>query len=443
MSQLKSGYTHKLNDKRIENGWAMFDWANSSYALVITAAIFPIYFNAVIDDEFMFLGMKMLDSALFSYTISFAYFITMLALPVLSGIADYGGKRMFFMKIFTTLGSIACLTLFFFKGMSTLYLGLICFVLAIIGFEMGKVFYNSFLPIIVSKDQLDRVSAKGFSYGYVGSVILLIFNLIVIQKPEWFGISDKGLATRLAFITVGLWWIGFAQVAFNRLPKDPKNAPTENLVSKGFEELKKVFGQVKQFPNIKRFLLAFLFYMAGSQTVIMLASTFASGELKFEASELIVIILILQLVGILGAFLFSKLSGVKGNIFTLIVILTIWIGICVSGYLVQSKSMFYVIAAFVGLVMGGIQSMSRSTYSKLIPEDTTDTTSYFSFYDVLEKAAIVGGTFSFGFVNLISGGMRNSILLLALYFVIGLIILWGVKMSVNRLNPEKISSSNT
>ncbi len=434
MSRPKSGYTHQLNDKRIENGWAMFDWANSSYALVITAAIFPIYFNAVIDDEFIFMGMKMLDSALFSYTISFAYFITMLALPVLSGIADYGGKRMFFMKIFTTLGSLACLTLFLFKGMDTLYLGLICFILAIIGFEMGKVFYNSFLPIIVSKDQLDRVSAKGFSYGYVGSVILLIFNLMVIQKPEWFGISDVGFATRLAFITVGLWWLGFAQVSFSRLPKDPKDAPTDNLVSKGFEELKKVFGQVKQFKNIKRFLLAFFFYMAGSQTVIMLASTFASGELKFEASELIVIILILQLVGILGAFLFSKLSGVKGNIFTLIVILTIWIGICVSGYLVQSKSTFYIIAAFVGLVMGGIQSMSRSTYSKLIPEDTEDTTSYFSFYDVLEKAAIVGGTFSFGFVNLISGGMRNSILLLALYFVVGLIILWGVKMSTNRLN---------
>ena len=297
MSKPKSGYTHKLNDKRIENGWAMFDWANSSYALVITTAIFPIYFNEVVDKEFVFLGVNMLNTALFSYTISLAYLITMLALPVLSGIADYGGKRMFFMKIFTAIGGLSCIGLFFFNGMGTLWLGLVLFMLAIIGFEMGKVFYNSFLPIIVTEDQLDRVSAKGFSFGYIGSVILLVFNLMMIQKPEWFGISSVGFATKLAFVSVGIWWIGFAQVAFSRLPNDPKNAPTDNLLSKGFHELKKVFGQVQQFANIKRFLLAFLFYMAGSQTVILLASTFAKGELGFETTELIKLILLFQILG--------------------------------------------------------------------------------------------------------------------------------------------------
>ena len=430
------------NDPKTINAWAMFDWANSSYALVITTAIFPLYFNATVDESFTFLGLPMTNTALFSYSISFAYILIALSLPILSGIADYGGKKLSFMKFFTTLGSLACISLFFFTGMHNLWLGVLGFILAIIGFAGGQVFYNSYLPEIASEDKLDNVSAKGFAYGYVGSVILLIINLVIIQKPTWFGLdkivemgptwlfgdSAATLAVRLAFIMVGLWWIGFAQISFRRLPDNQNNKPLDNILSKGYDELKSVWNAIQQQVNTKRFLLSFFCYSAGVQTTIYLASTFATDELKFDGTELIIVVLILQIVAIGGAYLFAKMSGIWGNKITLIIILFIWIGVCLSGYFVQTKTGFYAVAAAVGLVMGGVQSLSRSTYSKLIPLNTSETASYFSFYDVLEKTAIVLGTFVFGFVDQALGGMRNSMLALTIFFILGIVILFTVKM---------------
>ncbi len=434
--------TTPINDPKIINGWAMFDWANSAYALVITTAIFPLYFNSTVDESFTFLGIPMTNTALFSYSISFAYIVIALSLPILSGIADYGGKKLSFMKIFTTLGSIACISLFFFTSMANLWLGVLGFVLAIIGFAGGQVFYNSYLPEIASEDQLDRVSAKGFAYGYVGSVLLLITNLIIIQKPTWFGLDQlvemgpawlvgdnaTTLAVRLAFIMVGCWWLGFAQISFKRLPDNENDNPMDNIMSKGYQELKKVWNAVQQQTSTKRFLLSFFCYSAGVQTTIYLASTFATDELGFDGTQLIIVVLILQVVAIGGAYLFAKTSSMWGNKNTLIGILLIWIGVCLSGYFVQGQTAFYAVAAAVGLVMGGVQSLSRSTYSKLIPQNTKDTASYFSFYDVLEKAAIVIGTFVFGFTDQLLGGMRNSMLALTIFFILGIIILFTVKV---------------
>ena len=424
----------QLNNKRIINAWAMFDWANSSYALVIAVAIFPLYFNTIIEDGvFNFLGIPVTKTSLFSYSLTFAYIIIALALPILSGIADYGGKKMGFMKFFTSMGAIACISLIFFKA-DTLFLGVFGFVFATVGFAGGQIFYNSFLPLIVTEDQFDRVSAKGFAYGYIGSVLLLIVNLLMIQKHEWFGFSSEEWPIRISFVMVGLWWIGFAQITFNRLPKDTKQKITTTLLTKGYEELMKVWRIVKSQKNIKRFLFSFFFYSAGVQTVLFLASTFATDELKFGATDLIILILILQLVAIGGAYLFATLSDWKGNKISIITMLSIWISICVLAYFVTEKIQFYAIAALVGLVMGGIQSVSRSTYSKLIPPNTKDTASFFSFYDVLEKVAIVLGTFSFGFIDQMMGGMRNSILALILYFVIGLLVLFFVQVK-----PAKIA----
>ena len=424
----------ELNDKRIINGWAIFDWANSAYALVITVAIFPIYFNSIVDDTINILGVEVTDSALFSYSISLAYILIAIALPLLSGMADYGGQRMRFMRFFTMMGGLACISLFFFEDEfffqngAPLAIGITGFIIATIGFAGGLVFYNSYLPIIVTEDRYDYVSAKGYSYGYVGSVLLLIVNLVIIQNPDWFGIKSVGLATRLAFVMVGVWWIGFSQITFKRLPKDKKNGFTGNLLSKGYEELKKVWNNVKNQKNIKGFLFSFFFYSAGVQTVLFLASTFASDELKFEAGELILVVLILQLVALVGAYLFARISNLIGNKTSLIVMLVIWTLICLMAYFVQTKLEFYFVASGVGLVMGGIQSLSRSTYSKLIPENTKDTASYFSFYDVLEKLAVVLGTFSFGFIDQLTGSMRGSILALIVFFVIGLVVLLGIKI---------------
>lgn len=418
-----------LNDRKTINAWALFDWANSAFALVITVAIFPAYFTTVTPEIVSVLGIEMSNSTLFAYAISASYLIIALFSPLLSGIADSGGKKKLFLQFFTMIGSFGCISLYFYDFGSPVALGVIGFMLGMIGFAGGLVFYNSYLPEIVTEDRYDSVSARGFSFGYIGSVILLIINLVIIQKPQWFGIAEEGtFAARLSFLMVGIWWIGFSIIPFKFLPADPKNKPQSGLLSKGLSELKKVWREVKQRKNIKAFLFSFFCYSAGVQTVLYLASIFAEKELNFDAGKLIQVVLLLQLVAIVGAYLFAKVSKWIGNIASIAIMLLIWVGICVFAYFVQTQAQFYLVAASVGLVMGGIQSLSRSTYSKLIPEGTTDTTSFFSFYDVLEKVAIIVGTFSFGFIEQITGSMRISVLVLALFFILSLLILTRVKM---------------
>ncbi len=414
-----------VNDKRTIFGWAMFDWANSSYALVISVAVFPLYFNSVMGDSelFNFLGIPVTKTSLFSYSLSIAYLVIAVSLPMLTGIADYSGRRKTFMKFFTFMGALACMAMFLFDGRGTMYLGVFSFVFAVIGFEGGKTFYNSYLPLIASEDKYDDISAKGFTYGYIGSMILLILNLVMIQKYELFGFADSGWATRTVFITVGIWWLAFANFSFVRLPKDYKVNNIEGLLSKGFSEIKQVWNYVMEQHDIKFFLFSFFFYIAGVLTIIGLASTFAIDQLGFEASELIILILLLQFLGIVGAILFAKMSDWKGNKISIITMLFIWMGVCVAAYYVQEKMHFYVIAGFVGLVMGGIQSLSRSTYSKLIPEDAHNTASYFSFFDVTEKVAMVMGSLSFGIIDQLTGGMRNSIFALIFFFALGIIFI--------------------
>lgn len=418
----------KINDKRVINAWALFDWANSAFALVITAAIFPAYYVAVTDDVVNVMGLELSNSSLYAYAISASFLIIAICSPFLSGIADYGGRRKFFLKFFTILGAIACLSLYFFEGMEQIGIGTASFMLSMIGFAGSLVFYNSFLPDIVTEDRYDRVSALGFSLGYIGSVILLVFNLATIQYWEVLGFSGQGAATRFSFLTVGVWWLGFALIPFHILPSDAPQRARPDMLKRGFQELRKVFHSVRQAHNIRAFLLSFFFYSAGVQTVLYLAGTFAEKELGFGAAELIVTILLLQIVAIAGAYGFARLSEWKGNKLSLIVMLIIWTLICLSGYLIQVKGQFYGIAAAVGFVMGGIQSLSRSTYSKLLPKNLKDNASYFSFYDVLEKVAIIIGTFTFGFIDQVTGSMRLSLLVLSGFFLVGLLILLSVKI---------------
>lgn len=421
-----------LHDQpRVLNAWAMFDWANSAFALVITVAIFPEYFNAVADDTLSLLGTTVSDTALFAYLISTSYLLIALFSPYLSGLADAGGRRLFFLKIFTTVGALSCLCLFFFTGMDTLWVGIVCFMLSMIGFAGGLVFYNSFLPLIASEKQYDRVSARGFALGFLGSVILLVFNLLMIQQPEWFGLpAESNLPVRITFVTVGLWWLGFAQIPFRRLPPDSRQSiDFARLRRRGWEQIREVAAAVMERIHIKRFLLGFFFLSAGVQTILFLASTFATAELNFATSELIQLILLLQILGIVGAYAFSFASERLGNKTALLIILSIWLVICVSGYFVESKSAFYGIAAGVGFLMGGTQALSRSTYAKLIPE-AQDSTSFYSFYDVLEKTAIVVGTASFGLLDNLTGSMRLSLLLLAVFFVVALLFIGRFRVSM-------------
>lgn len=415
-----------INDKKTIRAWAFFDWANSAYMLVISTAVFPIYFSSVTPDRVMIFGGSITKTALYSFAVSFSYILVAITSPLLSGIADYGGKRLLFLKIFTTVGAISCMALFLFKDADWVWFGTAAFIIASLGFAGGIVFYNSYLPLIATEDRYDTVSAKGYAYGYVGSVILLVVILAMIQKPEWFNISKDGLAPRIGFLMVGMWWLGFAQITFRKMPADKKGKLPDGIVKKGFNEMKKVFHFIKGEKNIRRFLMSFFFYTAGVNTVIYLATIFAEQELGFETAELILIVLILQLVAVIGAYLFAYVSKLKGNKFALGIQIIIWMLICFAAYYVTDKNLFYALAAMVGMVLGGIQSLSRSSYSKMLTDDIDDLSSFFSFYDVLYKLAVVAGTFIFGLVELLTNNMRYSVLSLAILFLIGFLILMSI-----------------
>lgn len=414
------------NNKRIIRAWTMYDWANSVYNLVITSTIFPIYYSKVTSspnsDIVNFLGFQFVNTSLYAYAISFSFLITALLSPLLSSIADYSGTKKGFMKTYTWMGAIACSLLFFFTG-ENIEFGIIMFVIASIGYSGSLVFYNAYLPEIASADKQDKVSARGFALGYIGSSILLIFNLMMILNPTWFGIEQSGLPARISFLTVGVWWIGFAAYSFYYLPKNVFNKkPKGHYLLNGYRELQIVWKQIKKLNRIKYYLFAFFFYTMGVQTVMYVAALFGEKELKLESGQLIMTILIIQFVGMAGAFLFAFLSKRSGNIRALIIAIIIWIGICIGAYYVYNVIQFYVIAFCVGMVMGGIQALSRSTYSKLLPE-TEDHTSFFSFFDVTEKIAIVLGTASYGLIEQLTGSMRNSIVALTSFFIIGLFLL--------------------
>lgn len=412
----------------------MFDWANSVYSLVITTAIFPIYYKAVAiengSDIVSFFGIAIQNSTLYTYALSFSFLVVAAILPLLSGIADVRGNKKTFMKIFVFTGSLACMGLYFFTDVSRLEWAIACSVFASIGYSGSLVFYDAFLPEIVTKDKYDITSAKGYSMGYYGSVILMMACLILIMNHEAFGfIGEKGEgnATRFSFLLVGLWWIGFSMIPFGILPSKTvtKNA-TGSIWTKGYEEIRKVWRSLEKLPELKKYLWAFFFYNMGVQSVMYLATIFGTDVLHLKSDDLIITVIVIQLVGAIGAWLFAKVSASLGNRSSLLIMIAIWIGICITAYFVMNAFQFYILAFVVGMVMGGIQSLSRATYSKLIPEATHDTASYFSFYDITYNLSIVVGTFSFGFISQMTGNMRNSALGLAVFFVVGMAILLRV-----------------
>jgi UMF1 family MFS transporter len=418
------------NDKKTIWAWCMFDWANQSYNMVITSTIFPAYFVAVTansknGDMVTFFGHKYVNTVLSTYILGLSYLIVVAMLPILTSIADYRGNKKTYLQLFTWIGSLACAGLYFFKPGSPLEIPMICFGLASIGYCGGFVFYNSYLPQIATLDQQDAVSAKGFIYGYVGSIVVQVVCFIIVLSPKTFGITDDFLPARISFLIVFFWWIGFSIIPFKLLPKGKPNAGSHNynILTGGFKELAKVFGNIKKMPLVKRFLSAFFFYSVGVQTIMLVAANFAAKELHMPEESLISIILIIQVVAVLGAMITSKSSAKYGNIPTLIGLVAIWTLLCSGVYFIANANQFYVAAVVVGLVMGGVQSLSRSTYSKYLPENIPDTASYFSFYDVTEKISIVVGLFCFGFVESLTHEMRDSALALDCFFAIGLLLL--------------------
>ena len=428
------------SSKKIQGAWAMYDWANSVYSLVITSTIFPVYYNSVTQgadgsDIVSFFGWEVINTVLYSYSISFSFLVIALLAPLLSGIADASGNKLNFMKFFVYLGSVSCISLFFFTG-ENLEFGILCSVLASIGFSGSIVFYNSYLPEIAKEEEFDLLSAKGFALGYIGSVILLVFNLLTIQHPEWFGMPAGSFAPRFSFLVTGLWWVGFAQIPFRVLPNNPyKKSIASGVFFKGYQEISAVFREVRHTPVTKLFLASFFFYSMGVQTVMYLAASFGDKELGLPGDQLILTVLIIQFVAIGGSYLFAFISRRVGNKVSLVTMVVIWMGICIAAYFVNNVNQFYSLAFVVGLVMGGIQSLSRSTYAKLIPTTTTDHASFFSFFDITEKMAIVLGTFTYGAIEQLTGSMRNSALFLVVFFVIGLVFLSRVALPKRKAAP--------
>ena len=418
--------------KKVVNGWAMYDWANSVYNLVITSTIFPVYFNAVTGDgndkttdKLVIWGYTFVNTSLYTYVLAFAFVIVAILSPILSSVADYRGNKKQFLRFFCTMGALACCSLYFFDK-DHITGGLISIIIACVGFWSSLVFYNSYLPEIAAPEDRDRISAKGFMMGYIGSVLLQLICFVFVLKPDLFGIT-VGKASQISFLLVGVWWIAFGWLAIGRLPsgKGVKGAHSKNLITQGYKELHKVWLELKTQHTLKRFLFSFFFYNMGVQTVMLAATIYGKETLKITDENLIISILIIQIVAIPGANLMARLASKRGNLNTLMVAVIIWIGGCIIGYNLPERQNipFYALAVIVGFVMGGIQSVSRSTYSKLMPV-THDTTSYFSFYDVTEKIAIVIGMFSFGYINELTGSLRNSVLALGIFFVIGFILLY-------------------
>lgn len=438
MGELKKG------SNKLLNAWAFYDWANSVYTLTIASTIFPIFYgtlNFIDDNKVHIFGLQLKNTALISFVTAFTFLVVAFTSPLLSGIADYVGNKKMFMRFFCYLGAFGCFGLYWFS-LDYIYLSLLFYFFGLLGYWGSLVFYNSYLPDIAFKEQQDKISAKGFSMGYLGSVTLLLLNLAMVMKPEWFGF-DIGtteaeynaasiLAMRTSFITVGLWWVLFSQYSFYHLPK---GIPTGNKIKRhvvfnGIRELKLVWKSLTHNLRLKRFLNAFFVYSMAVQTIMLVATYFGEQEINWgneseKTMGLIVSILIIQIVAVFGAVLTSRSSAKFGNINTLIGINMVWMSLCFYGYFVETPIQFYITASLVGFVMGGIQSLSRSTYSKFLPK-TADTTSYFSFFDVAEKIGIVIGMLIFGVIDQITGSMRNSILFLFIFFFIGIVLLFKV-----------------
>ncbi|UWX53968.1 MFS transporter [Maribacter litopenaei] len=427
--------------KKLLNAWAFYDWANSVYSLVISSAVFPIFYGALFRvaeiEKVSVFGGEIARAPLISYTTSLAFVCIAIITPIISGIADYLGNKKIFMQFFCYLGGLSCIGLNWFS-LENIYFGLLCYFFGLVGFWVSFAINNSYLPDVAYPEQQDAVSAKGFSLGYIGSVLLLLVNLAMVMKPELFGITTDAngvseiKAMKYSFVSVGIWWIIFAQYSFYFLPKGNKReGERTNVILNGFKELKMVWHQLGNQTRLKRYLGAFFVYSMAVQTVMLIATYFGEEEIGWgsdteRTTGLIVSILVIQIVAIFGASVTAWASKNFGNIKTLIAVNALRVAICVYAYFVITPMDFYIAAGCVGLVMGGIQALSRSTYSKFIPE-TKDTTSFFSFYDVAEKIGIIIGTFLYGFIAQFTGSMRNAIIFLGIFFLVGMLLLTRVK----------------
>lgn len=421
---------------KAQKGWVIFDCANSAYYLIINSTIFPALFAAMVPNGSFAFGTHIKSSeAMFQLAIGLSYLVIVFLSPILSGIADYGNRKKFFMKVFTLIGSGACFSLYLFNK-DRIELGVIAAAIAMIGYSGSIVFYNAFLPEIATTEEQDKLSARGFATGYLGSSILLILIVVASSFYKELGFNDTVEVFSLGFVAVGAWWILFSQYTFKHLPAEEKiKVSYKEVIKNGFKETKKVWTQIKSQELLHKFIITYFFISMGLQTLVLIAPLFALDNLGVKSSELIVVALIIQVTGIIGAMFFAWLSKKKGNFNALFFPLIIFVFICLSVVFVVNSTLFYVVGICLGFAMAGAQSLARSTYSKILPE-THDHASFFSFYDIAEKLATAIGMLMAATLSFVSNS-RNSILALSIIFMIAIFMLRKTQ-KIAKLNGTKI-----
>lgn len=417
------------NDRQSIFGWAMYDWANSAFQTTIIAAVFPIYYQRVVAAD---LPAAQATSR-FAWATTIAILIVAIVAPLLGAIADYAAIKKKLLAVFIAIGAGATAVMFWIER-GDWPLALVLFVIGNVGVAGSIVFYESLLPHLVSEDQLDRVSSAGYAIGYLGGGVLLAINLLMIQKPELFGIPNAGVATRLTFASVAVWWTLFSIPLFRHVPEPPRRLeadeqPAANVLLTGGRRLLETFHELRRYRPAFVMLLAFLLYNDGIQTMIRMATTYGS-EIGLPESAMITALLVTQFIGVPCAFLFGALAeriGAKTSVFAGLAVYAV---ITLLGYYMTTATHFFALATLVGMVQGGTQALSRSLFASMIPRHKSS--EFFAFFSVFERYAGVLGPAVFAWVVSRSGSGRSAILSVVVFFILGALILTFVDVEAGR-----------
>jgi UMF1 family MFS transporter len=438
LSKSPAAHHSDKNNPREIFGWKIYDWANSAFSTTIAGALYGPYLTeitqrAVGENGVVFnlgpLG-AITSKSFFPTCVSVAVFLQIFVLPILGSVADYSNLKKKLLAVFCYIGVAATCAMFFITG-NLYWLGGLLFIIANLAFGASLVLYNGFLNDITTEDQRDKVSSRGFAYGYLGGGLLLALNFLLVLNAAKLGI-DSYMAVRISLLSAGLWWGGFALITFARLKSRTaeKTLPAgKSYLTIGFSELGRTFRELARLRSTLRYLIGYLFFNDGIQTVISMASVFLSQELfiakgvETNQSFLLGIFLLVQFVAIFGALVFERLAYAIGTKYAILVSLVIWSGIVIYGYgFLQTTRDAWAMGALIGIVMGGSQALSRSLFSRMIPEGRE--ASFFGLYEVSERGTSWLGPLIFGIVVAITDSYRQALLSLIALFVIGTLILY-------------------
>jgi UMF1 family MFS transporter len=408
--------------RKVINAWCMYDWANSAFVTTIMAALFPPFYRALVIES----GLAgSTATAYWGYTTSIALLIIALVAPVLGAIADHTGGKKRYVAFFAGLGILSTAA-FVFIGTDTWLLASILYIGGNVGFAGANIFYESLLPHVAQKDDIDQISTKGYALGYVGGGILLVINVLWVMKPAMFGMPDVTFALRASFFSVSVWWGLFSIPLFRHVPEPlaaKETGPAMHPIKAGFSRLAATFHEVTRYKQLLTFLIAFWIYNDGIGTIIKMATAYGD-EIGIELTDMIIALIMTQFVGIPFSFLFGALAKKLGTKRSILLALGVYTLISIGGYFMQTAVHFYILAFVVGTVQGGSQALSRSLYGAMVPKHKT--AEFFGFFSTSSKFAGIAGPLLFGVVSQVAGQSRLSIVALIVFFIIGGLLLTRV-----------------